>query len=356
MLLSTLRVQGFAAVEDGGFVKIVPEAEAKTSAEPDGRGGARVPGDRIVTQVFILQNENAVQLVPVLRPLVTANNFIAAYPEQQRDRHHRLREQRAAHPAHHRVDRPALGARTCRSCACRTPRRSTSRRCCSAWCPRRPRRANAPGTHAQGRGRRGHAHQQPHRARRQPALMTRIKTLALGLDTPGAGNGNIYTVFLRNAEAVKHRRDAARPALGQRDLAHRPRPRRTPAGQHRHADHGLDHAGAPPATRRSRRAQLDDPGLSADQLDHHHRARAGLPGAAHRDRQARPAPRAGLRRGADRRGLHRPRRRVRRAVERRRATSATARRVFGGTNFSTGSAGHRTSSASPPTRAPSARA
>src|SRR6185295_6871317 len=32
------------------------------------------------TQVFLLQNESAVQLVPVLRPLVTANNFIAAYP------------------------------------------------------------------------------------------------------------------------------------------------------------------------------------------------------------------------------------------------------------------------------------
>ena len=80
IFLSALRVQGYAAVEEGGFVKIIPEAEAKTSAGPVGEQAARVPGDRIVTQVFILQNENAVQLVPVLRPLVTANNFIAAYP------------------------------------------------------------------------------------------------------------------------------------------------------------------------------------------------------------------------------------------------------------------------------------
>ncbi|HEX7465810.1 MAG TPA: secretin N-terminal domain-containing protein, partial [Usitatibacter sp.] len=80
ILLSTLRVQGYAAVEDGGFVKIVPEAEAKTSAGPVGEQAARTPGDRIVTQVFMLQNESAVQLVPVLRPLITANNFIAAYP------------------------------------------------------------------------------------------------------------------------------------------------------------------------------------------------------------------------------------------------------------------------------------
>ena len=79
IFLSALRVQGYAAVEEGGFVKIVPEAEAKTSAGPVGEQAARVPGDRIVTQVFILQHESAVQLVPVLRPLVTANNFIAAY-------------------------------------------------------------------------------------------------------------------------------------------------------------------------------------------------------------------------------------------------------------------------------------
>jgi len=80
IFLSALRVQGFAAVEGDGFVKIVPEAEAKTSASPVGPDATRAAGDRVVTQVFILQNESAVQLVPVLRPLITANNFIAAYP------------------------------------------------------------------------------------------------------------------------------------------------------------------------------------------------------------------------------------------------------------------------------------
>ena len=45
MLLSALRVHGFAAVEDGNFVKIVPEAEAKTSASPTGDAAARGPGD-----------------------------------------------------------------------------------------------------------------------------------------------------------------------------------------------------------------------------------------------------------------------------------------------------------------------
>jgi general secretion pathway protein D len=36
-----------------------------------------------------------------------------------------------------------------------------------------------------------------------PQVMARIKSLALGLDAPGVGNGNIYTVFLRNAEATR---------------------------------------------------------------------------------------------------------------------------------------------------------
>src|SRR5258708_6148558 len=56
ILLSALRVQGFATVEESGVVKIVPEADAKTSgAVVD--AGTKISGDRIVTQVFVLQNE-----------------------------------------------------------------------------------------------------------------------------------------------------------------------------------------------------------------------------------------------------------------------------------------------------------
>jgi len=63
ILLSTLGVQGYAAVEGDGFVKIVPEAEAKTSSSPTGEAALKVPGDRIVTQVFILQNENGYAII-----------------------------------------------------------------------------------------------------------------------------------------------------------------------------------------------------------------------------------------------------------------------------------------------------
>jgi len=79
-LLSALRMQGFTAVEADGVVKIVPEADAKLQGGPVGRGTIGAGGDRLITQVVTLRNESAAQLVNVLRPLISPNNTIAAYP------------------------------------------------------------------------------------------------------------------------------------------------------------------------------------------------------------------------------------------------------------------------------------
>ncbi len=78
ILLSALRMQGFAAVESGGVTKIMPEADAKLhiGASSDQRGA----GDKLVTRVYVLKYESAVQLVPILRPLIAPNNIIVAYP------------------------------------------------------------------------------------------------------------------------------------------------------------------------------------------------------------------------------------------------------------------------------------
>jgi general secretion pathway protein D len=80
MLQSALRAQGFVTVEGNGFVKIVPEADGKTNPTPVGPGNVATRGDQLITQVFTLRNESASQLVNVLRPLIPANNTIAAYP------------------------------------------------------------------------------------------------------------------------------------------------------------------------------------------------------------------------------------------------------------------------------------
>ncbi|TIC79069.1 type II secretion system secretin GspD [Crenobacter intestini] len=80
ILLSSLRMQGFAAVEGpGGVVKIVPEADAKLHA----RSGSprRTDVDRLITKVFVLRNANANQLVPVLRPIISPNNTVSAMPQ-----------------------------------------------------------------------------------------------------------------------------------------------------------------------------------------------------------------------------------------------------------------------------------
>ena len=79
ILLSSLRQQGFTAVENDSIVKIMPDVDAKTqSLQVFGRSG-KSSGDKVVTKVFPLSFESATQLANTLRPLVSANNLIAAY-------------------------------------------------------------------------------------------------------------------------------------------------------------------------------------------------------------------------------------------------------------------------------------
>ncbi|MGF6596387.1 general secretion pathway protein D [Paraburkholderia sp. GAS448] len=80
-LQSALRMQGFALVQDHGVLKVVPEADAKLQGVPTYVGNEPAArGDQVVTQVFQLRNESANNLLPVLRPLISPNNTIAAYP------------------------------------------------------------------------------------------------------------------------------------------------------------------------------------------------------------------------------------------------------------------------------------
>ncbi|MEN9659089.1 MAG: type secretion system protein GspD [Pseudomonadota bacterium] len=80
ILLSALRQQGFTAVESSGVVKVLPEADAKQHYSSTGNRGMKLSGDSMVTQVYPMKYESAVQMVPILRPLISPNNTIAAYP------------------------------------------------------------------------------------------------------------------------------------------------------------------------------------------------------------------------------------------------------------------------------------
>jgi general secretion pathway protein D len=80
VFVAALRLQGFAAIEDHGIVKIVAEADAKLNPGPTygPADQARGTGDRIQTRIYTLKYESAAQLVPVLRPLIAPNNSITA--------------------------------------------------------------------------------------------------------------------------------------------------------------------------------------------------------------------------------------------------------------------------------------
>jgi general secretion pathway protein D len=82
--LSALRLQGFTVVESAGLDKVVPEADAKlqggTVAISESGSAAAPSGNAIVTQIFRLSFENANNLVPVLRPLISPNNTINVNP------------------------------------------------------------------------------------------------------------------------------------------------------------------------------------------------------------------------------------------------------------------------------------
>ena len=82
--LAALRLQGFTVVESAGLYKVVPEADAKlqtgnVSVSQGGAGGTPASG-QVVTQIFKLNFENAANLVPVLRPLISPNNTINVNP------------------------------------------------------------------------------------------------------------------------------------------------------------------------------------------------------------------------------------------------------------------------------------
>ena len=79
--LAALRLQGFTIVESAGLYKVIPEADAKLQASEVAVGASRSSaGSQIVTQIFKLNYENAANLVPVLRPLISPNNTINVNP------------------------------------------------------------------------------------------------------------------------------------------------------------------------------------------------------------------------------------------------------------------------------------
>jgi general secretion pathway protein D len=81
-LLAILNVHMFAAVSQGDWIVIVPDASARQLPSPvfTDRNFKAMP-DEIVTLVLKVKNACAVQMVPVLRPLMPQSAHMAAYPD-----------------------------------------------------------------------------------------------------------------------------------------------------------------------------------------------------------------------------------------------------------------------------------
>jgi general secretion pathway protein D len=69
LFLSMLEVHGFSALDSGDAIEIVPDANARFGS-----------GDDYVTQLVVLNNIGAAQLVPILRPLLPQSAHLAAHP------------------------------------------------------------------------------------------------------------------------------------------------------------------------------------------------------------------------------------------------------------------------------------
>ena len=77
--VSILQVHGYVAVQTGDVVKIIPNTDERIYPSNDLPDRVSGTSDELVTQVVQLKNVNALQLVPVLRPLVPQQANINAY-------------------------------------------------------------------------------------------------------------------------------------------------------------------------------------------------------------------------------------------------------------------------------------
>jgi len=76
MFLSVLSVHNYAAIPGEGVIKIVRNTAAKQKAQ-DTSIFSKVPGEQLVTRVIQIKNANALELVPILRPMVAKYGHLA---------------------------------------------------------------------------------------------------------------------------------------------------------------------------------------------------------------------------------------------------------------------------------------
>ncbi|HYN65109.1 MAG TPA: type II secretion system secretin GspD, partial [Candidatus Limnocylindrales bacterium] len=231
VFLSALRLQGYAAVEERGVVKIIPEADAKLHSSPTRgpRDKPRAAGDQIQTQVFTLKYESAAQLLPILRPLIPPANAITVYAASNTlvitdyagnlQRIGRIIDS---------IDQPGGTDPVViplRHASALDVAQMVSRLFADA-----PQAAGAAGADTSQRlSVVADARSNSLVARSDnPSRITRLRTLVAMLDSPTSAAGNLHVVYLKNAEAVKVAETLRAIYLGETVPAAAPRPMALP--------------------------------------------------------------------------------------------------------------------------------
>jgi general secretion pathway protein D len=78
--LGVLDVYGYAAVEDGRYVRIIPNASIRAQAIPTITAKDTRLGPEYVSEIVTVKNVSAAQLVPILRPMMNSNGHLATFP------------------------------------------------------------------------------------------------------------------------------------------------------------------------------------------------------------------------------------------------------------------------------------
>ncbi len=209
--LAALRGLGFAMVETGGILKLVPEAEAKLQAGTVTVGAASSRPDQVVTQIFRLNHENPNNLVAVLRPLISANNTINANPSNSTlvitdyaDNLQRIGKIIAAldQPSSTDIEVVAIRHAVASDLAAMVQRLadggSGGAMPGAPGMPAMPGGGGAVSVLADPR-----SNSLILRAS-NPARLAQVRSIIAKLDQPGGGvNGNIWVVYLKNADATK---------------------------------------------------------------------------------------------------------------------------------------------------------
>lgn len=227
VFLSALRLQGYAAIEDRGIVKIIPEADAKLhqgqTVGPNQR--QRAGGDQIETRVFTLKYESAAQLLPILRPLIAPANAITAYPAGNTlvitDYAGNLRRIARIIDS---IDQPVGGTDPVVIPLLHASAVDVAQMVGRLFTDA-PQAAGAAGADTTQRLSVVADPRSNSLIVRSdnPSRITRLRTLIAMLDSPTGAAGNIHVVYLKNAEAVKVAETLRAITLGESAAAAAPR-------------------------------------------------------------------------------------------------------------------------------------